>query len=106
MTRADVSPPQASVVLPGGLDVPAALAWPEAPVPAVWVGAKPRPSAAGLVVWVQSTLLALPVALAVAAVLESHWAALAPVAQTPQETPRAVDAAPCCNALVIESLGA
>jgi len=106
VTRADVSPPQASVVLPGGLDVPVGLAWPAVLVPAVWVGAKSRSSASGLAVWVQSTLLALPVALAAAVVLESHWAALAPVAQTPQEKPRAVDAAPCCNALVIESLGA
>ena len=103
MTLADVSPPPAAVVLLAGLDVPVELAWPGALVPAVWVVARPHSSTLGLAVWVQSTRLSPPEFLAVSAVLVSHWTALAPVAQTPPEKPRAVYAAPCCNALVMES---
>ena len=106
MALADVSPPRASAGLPAGLDVPVALAWPGALVLAVWVVAKPHSSASGLVVLVEPARLSPPAVLAASAGLASHWAGLASVAQTPAEKPRAVSAAPCCNALVMESLGA
>jgi len=41
-SRADVSPPPVSAVLPAGLDVAPASVWPAALVLAVWVVAKPH----------------------------------------------------------------